>query len=207
MSAPLTAAQIEVFERCLSVGGVAVFPSDTVYGVACDPAERRAVMRLYALKRRPLEVPSAVMFFALDSALASLPEIGPRTKDALCALLPGAVTLLIDNPAGRFPLACGGEPATLGLRVPELGPELAALSAVQWPVLQSSANGSGEPAPRSIEELAEDFQAEVDLVLDGGPLSGTSSTIVDLRGYEADGSWSVVREGPVGPGQLGEILG
>ena len=186
---------------------MAVFPSDTVYGVACDAAQGEAVRRLYALKQRPLEMPSAVMFFSLELALASLPELGARSEQALCQLLPGGVTLLLDNPAGRFPLACGDQPATLGLRVPRLGESLAALAAIKWPVLQSSANSRGEPAPVEIGKLEERIRDGVDLVLDAGPLSGSSSTIVDLRGYESQGSWSVLREGPVGVDELRGILG
>ena len=68
------------FERCMSVGGVAVFPSDTVYGLACDAQSRLAVERLYGLKRRRLDKPSAVMFFSLDLALTAIPEVGERTR-------------------------------------------------------------------------------------------------------------------------------
>ena len=101
-------------------GGVAVFPADTVYGLACAPDSPHAVERLYALKGRPPDKPAAVMFFDRDRALAALPELGERTRAALEALLPGAVTLLLPNPRRRFPLACGPDPATLGLRVPAL---------------------------------------------------------------------------------------
>ena len=69
-------ADAEAFERCMAVGGVAVFPADTVYGLACDAQSRVAVERLYRLKRRPLDKPSAVMFFDLELALAALPELG-----------------------------------------------------------------------------------------------------------------------------------
>src|SRR5215218_2807241 len=122
----LSAAQAETFARCIAVGGVAVFPADTVYGLACEPDSKEAVRRLYALKRRRPDKPAAVMFFALDLALAALPELGPRTSDALGALLPGAVTLLLPNPAHRFPLACGpgGRGDVLGLRVPAWPPAL-----------------------------------------------------------------------------------
>src|SRR4051794_14149528 len=125
----------------MAVGGVALFPADTVYGLACDPDSREAVDRLYLLKRRRPDQPAAVMFFDRELALAALPELGPRTRAALHALLPGGVTLLVPNPAGRFPLAGGGE--ALGLRVPALDGPLAALAAVRWPVLQSSANRAG----------------------------------------------------------------
>ena len=60
----------------MSVGGIAVFPADTVYGLACDPSNRIAVERLYGLKRRSLSKPSAVMFFSLDVAFDALPELG-----------------------------------------------------------------------------------------------------------------------------------
>src|SRR3954462_12405632 len=138
-----SAADDHTFARCPRVGGVAVFPADTVYGLACEPDDRAAVERLYALKCRRPDKPAAVMFFDPSLALAALPNLGPRTRDALLALLPGGVTLLLPNPAGRFPLACGPDPATLGVRVPALDGPLAALREMRWPVLQSSANASG----------------------------------------------------------------
>ena len=68
--------QATMFERCITAGGVAVFPSDTVYGLACDPQDAAAVQRIYALKQRPHTTPAAVMFFRLDRALAALPVDG-----------------------------------------------------------------------------------------------------------------------------------
>jgi L-threonylcarbamoyladenylate synthase len=195
--AALTARDAEVFERCMGVGGVAVFPADTVYGLACEPDDEEGVRRLYALKGRPPDKPAAVMFFQPSLALAALPELGPRTRDALLALLPGAVTVLLPNPARRFPLACGPDPATLGLRVPALSGPLAALRAVRWPVLQSSANVAGGPDARRLEDVPEHIRRGAELVLDGGPLPGTPSTVVDLRGHEADGGWRIVRHGAV----------
>lgn len=202
----LTPADAETFSRCIAVGGVAVFPADTVYGLACEPDGREAVERLYALKRRRPDKPAAVMFFALDLALAALPELGPRTAGALGALLPGAVTLLLPNPARRFPLACGPDPSTLGLRVPAWPPALAALGAVSWPVLQSSANLAGGPDPRTLADVPEPLRRGADLVLDGGELPGTPSTVVDLRRFELDAQWSVVREGAVAPATVAAAL-
>ena len=191
----LSAADTRTFERCIAVGGIAVFPADTVYGLACEPDSKEAVQRLYMLKRRRPDKPAAVMFFALDLALAALPELGPRTVGALRALLPGAVTLLLPNPAGRFPLACGADAGVLGLRVPAWPPALAALAGVRWPVLQTSANAAGAPDARRLADVPEYMRMHTDLVLDGGELPGTPSTVVDLRAYEADEEWSAVREG------------
>ncbi len=183
------------FERCMSVGGVAVFPADTVYGLACAPDSRLAVDRLYALKGRAPEKPAAVMYFDAELALASLPELGPRTRRALERLLPGAVTVLLPNPRGRFPLACGPSPETLGLRVPALGGASSGLARVQWPVLQSSANRAGGPDAARLEEVPEAVRLGADLVVDGGDLPGVPSTVLDLRVFEEEGKWSIVRQG------------
>jgi L-threonylcarbamoyladenylate synthase len=202
----IEAGDAETFERCMAVGGVAVFPADTVYGLACEPGDEDAVRRLYALKGRRPDKPAAVMFFSVDLALAALPELGRRTRVALDALLPGGVTLLLPNPARRFPLACGPNPGTLGLRVPELPPAAAALNAVRWPVLQSSANLAGGPDARRLDDVSEEIRAGADLLLDAGDLPGTPSTVIDLRGYEVDGSWRIVRPGAVDADEVAAAL-
>jgi L-threonylcarbamoyladenylate synthase len=196
-------------EQCLSSGGVAVFPADTVYGLCCDPEDERAVRRLYELKGRPAERPAAVMFFAPARLFAALPDLGDRERAALGALLPGPVTLLLGNPARRFPLAGGpgeGGADTLGVRVPAWSPELAALGMVRVPVLQSSANRSGEPDVRRLLDVPASIRAGADLVLDGGELPGVASTVLDLRDYERRGEWQIVREGPSRRADLERIL-
>ena len=170
--------------ECVARGGVAVFPADTVYGLACDPENADAVRRLYELKGRPPEKPAAVMFFD-----TGWPQVGPRTRALMERLLPGAVTLLLPNPAGLYPLACGPDPSTLGLRFPFAAP-------VGRPVMQSSANLSGGPDARRLEDVPASIRDGADLAIDGGELPGTPSTVVDLREYEA-GRWTIVREGAV----------
>jgi L-threonylcarbamoyladenylate synthase len=193
----VTPDDVAAFERCMRVHGVAVFPADTVYGLACIPDAPESVDRLYRLKGRRPDKPAAVMFFDRELALEALPELGERTRAALVALLPDALTVLLPNPAERFPLACGSDPATLGLRVPALSGDLGPLADVRWPVLQSSANLAGGPDARRIEDVPDAIRRGVDLVLDAGELPGTPSTVVDLRSYEARGGWSIVREGAV----------
>jgi L-threonylcarbamoyladenylate synthase len=201
-TAPVSEVAV-AFERCLGAGGVAVFPADTVYGLACDPAERVAVARLYRLKRRTPAKASAVMFFSLDRALAAIPELGPRTREGLARLLPGGLTALLPNPLRRFELACGEDPETLGLRVPVT----TALAGVRRPVLQSSANLAGGPDPRRLQDVPQSIRCSADLVLDGGELPGKPSTVVDLRGYEQAGVWTVVRAGAVTDAALRTALG
>jgi L-threonylcarbamoyladenylate synthase len=193
----VTADEVDTFERCIAVGGLALFPADTVYGLATEPDSSDGVYRLYRRKGRAPDRPAAVMFFDLGLALAALPELGERTRGALDRLLPGALTLLLPNPAHRYPLACGPDPERLGLRVPRLDGSLEPLAAVRWPVLQSSANRSGGADARRLEDVDESIRRGVDLQLDGGELPGTPSTVVDLTRYEETGEHAIAREGAV----------
>jgi L-threonylcarbamoyladenylate synthase len=176
------------FAECVRAGGVVVFPADTVYGLACDPENERAVARLYELKGRPPDKPAAVMFFDVERALNALPEIAPRTRGFLARVMPGAVSVLIAS--DRYPLAGGA--GTLGLRVPDL-PAFADVPAV----LQSSANLAGGPDARRRDDVPASIRDGADLVIDGGELAGTPSTVIDLRDYEATGAWRIVRQGAV----------
>lgn len=187
-------------ERCLAGDGVAVIPTDTVYGIACNPDSETAVQRVYELKRRAPLKPAAVMFFSIEPALAALVELGPRTRLALAALLPGPVTVLLANHQRRFPLAC--DPGStgsglLGLRVPMCEGPLQALTVVGAPAAQSSANLSGGRDPRRLRDVPTELREGADLLLDGGELPGIASTVLDLSEYEHGGRWRVVRDGPL----------
>ena len=202
----MTEVEVEAFSSCVSVGGVALFPTDTVYGLATEPESPEGVARLYRLKGRPPERPAAVMFFDLELALAALPEVGPRTRAALERLLPGGLTLVLPNPARRYPLCCGPAPERLGLRVPALEGVLAPLAAARRPVLQSSANRSGGPEARRLEDVDPRIRRGVDLELDGGELPGVASTVVDLTRYEGEGAFTVAREGAVAAAEIAAEL-
>jgi L-threonylcarbamoyladenylate synthase len=202
----MTPEDVATFERCIAVGGVALFPADTVYGLATEPESRDGVERLYRLKGRRPDQPAAVMFFDLGLALAALPELGERSRAALARLLPGAVTAVLPNPARRYPLACGPVPERLGLRVPLLTGVLAPLASARWPVLQSSANPSGGRDARRLADVDERIRARVDMQLDGGVLPGTPSTVVDLSRYEHSGEYGVLREGAVPAAEIADAL-
>jgi L-threonylcarbamoyladenylate synthase len=190
----LTEEAVGEFERCIGRGGVAVFPADTVYGLACNPGSPSSIARMYALKGREERRPAAVMFFQLERALAALDWLDGRTVTALRRLLPGPVTAVVPNPVGRYALAGTGAGGGLGLRVPALDGTLEPLSKARVAVLQTSANQSGARDARSLEELDAGILKGVDIVLDGGERSGTPSTVVDLTRFERAGEWSLLRE-------------
>jgi L-threonylcarbamoyladenylate synthase len=177
-------------ERCVGAGGVALFPADGLYGLACDPLNERAVERIQRLKGRDEGKPSAVMYFSPLAMRELVEDMGPRTREAAAALLPGPVTLVIANPRRRYPLACREDPERLGVRLIE-GP----LAGAMTPVFQTSANRSGEPPPHRYDDVDEAISAGSDLAIDGGELTGEPSTVVDLTRLDADGTWKVLRQG------------
>jgi L-threonylcarbamoyladenylate synthase len=162
------------FDECIRSGGVVLFPADTVYGLAVDPGNEEAIERMYRLKGRPREKRSALMYFSVED-VPDLPERARR-------LLPGPVTVIVAD--GR------------GIRVPD-GPRLATV-----PVLQTSANPTGGPDPRRLDDVDPAIRAGVDLEIDGGELPGTASTVVDLSGEEP----RIVREGAVSAARVRELL-
>jgi L-threonylcarbamoyladenylate synthase len=206
VSAAVTEDDARGLEQCIASGGVAVFPTDTVYGVCCDPEDERAAERLYRLKGRPAAQPAAVMFFALEPALEVLGELPESEQAALQALLPGPVTVLLANRSHSFAPACRIDPETLGLRVPRLPDRLAALAGISAPLMQSSANLSGGPDARSLEEVPQGILEGAGLVIDGGELPGTPSTVVDLRDFYAARRWHLLREGALSRAAVEELL-
>jgi len=188
-------------ERCIAGGGVAVFPADGLYGLACDPLNAEAIERIHRIKGRDDGKPSAVLYFSPLAMRELVESLGERTRKALGALLPGPVTLVVDNPEHRYPLACREDPGRLGLRL-IAGP----LAGAMCPVFQTSANSSGEPAPAAFADVPDEIVAAVDLAIDGGALAGLPSTVIDLAAFEAGGEWSVLREGGMSLGDLAARL-
>ncbi len=166
------------------------FPTDTVYGVggALTPEVGAA---LITAKGRDPRKPLQVVFPSL-ALLESQVPLAPGLRAVCRALLPGPLTLVVPYPPDwTFP-----PPATtLGVRVPAWPPPARVLGALPFPLVASSANRSGAPAPASLDELDEKLLARCDLALDAGRVSGVASTVVDLGQYSTTGRWRVLRPG------------
>ncbi len=190
-------------EATIAAGGVALFPADGLYGLACDPVNARAIARIHEIKGRDDGKPSAVLYFSPLALRELLGALGPRSREALGALLPGPVTAVVSNPRHRYPLACREDPGRLGIRLID-GP----LAGAICPIFQTSANRSGAPAPAAFAEVEGEIRDAVDLVIDGGALTGLPSTVVDLTGIEEDGGgWRILREGGMPAAELERRLG
>jgi L-threonylcarbamoyladenylate synthase len=192
----------QALESCLSKGGVALFPSDGIYGLACDPLNEKAVARIHEIKGREEARSSAVMYLSPLAMRELIRDLNQRVSEAFARLLPGPVTLIVPNPRHRYPLACREDPSRLGVRVID-GP----LAGVRYPMFQTSANLSGEPSPSSFAGVVPEVKDAVDLAIDGGRLTGLPSTVVDLTDYDENGTWVVLREGGMSRGDLVAALG
>jgi L-threonylcarbamoyladenylate synthase len=208
MTSKLTTESAAGFEQTITSGGIAIFPTDTLYGIACNPDDQAAADRIYELKGRPPVKPSAVMFFSVERLLAELgSDLEAKTRSLVDELLPGPFTLVISNPARRFAPACADTPEKLGIRVPKLEGYLEPLAAVNVPVLQTSANLSGGPDPTALEDIDPSILEGVDAALDGGPLLGYGSTVADVSELD-QGRWRLLRAPiPRASGRLTELIG
>jgi L-threonylcarbamoyladenylate synthase len=162
----------------LRAGQAVILPTDTVYGLCALPGHEDV---LYELKGRDRSKPVALLAADVDALLDAVPGLDGAQLDRY---LPGAFTLVV------------GE-AKVGVRVPNLPPAAAEVVRAVGVVAATSANLSGGPDPRRVEDVPEQIRTACGAIVDAGELPGTPSTVVDLTGDEP----VVLRQGA---GQLPE---
>ncbi|CAB4698673.1 MAG: hypothetical protein F2663_05950 [Actinobacteria bacterium] len=179
-----------------------LLPADGVYGMCALASDKSAVLALYALKGREARQPTAVIAPSIKSLLAFLPDIPAHERLAIERLLPGPFTLVVSNPASRYPWLSGDRSATLGVRVANLpGSSQAVLDAV-GPVAATSANEPGEPPAASLSDVTARIRAGCGAEVDAGALPGTPSTVVDITSTPP----LVLREGLVSAAETLALL-
>ena len=175
---------VEAAVAALRSGKLVIVPTDTVYGLAADPGSDESVRHLSRLKERPETQPIAIVAASLEALLELIPELDGRSATIVRALLPGPYTLVLPNPAGRYRRLAGSRPETIGVRIPELrGPARELLERV-GAIAATSANVTGEADPRTLDEVPAELRAAVAALVDGGPLPGTPSTVLDFTDSE-----------------------
>ena len=173
-------------------GKLAIVPTDTVYGLATSPHREEFTRRLYAAKGRDALQPTALVAASVEILCGLLPEFDAR----LAALLPGPYTLVVPNPARRFPWLLGDGDA-IGVRVPARAGDALELLTRAETLVATSANLPGGPDPRTLADVPEQLRAAAAALVDGGELPGTPSTVIDVTGSEP----LVLREGAVSAGE------
>ena len=183
-------------------GTLIVFPTDTVYGLACLPDDPAATDRVFELKERPKEFALAILVPS-TAAAKEVAVFDERAERLASALWPGALTIVLPRSEVSQPWELGGEDRSIGVRVPRHPLALAVLRAT-GPLAVTSANRSGEPPARSSDELHAAFGDRVAVYLcQDDPLGGEPSTVIDL----AHGDAQVGRVGSIEETRLRELLG
>ena len=174
-------------------GRPVVLPTDTVYGLCTTPLAPESLARL---KGRSADQPIALLASEVDILLELVPEL---PEAPVRSLLPGRLTLIFRNPEGRFPLL--SPQGTIGVRVPQLRGAARRIVTRAGAVAATSANLHGGDDPRRLDEVPEEIRREA-VLIDGGDLPGTPSTVVDLTGAAP----VVLREGAVLAAEVFERL-
>jgi L-threonylcarbamoyladenylate synthase len=181
----------------LQQGAVGVLPSDTIYGLMCQAANKEAVARLYKLKSRERK-PGTVIAASIEQIVAL--GIPKRYLTPLESYWPNPLTIIVASAPELAYLDQGK--MSLAVRIPS-DPTIHKLLEKTGPLLTSSANLPSEPPANTITEAAEYFGEEVDFYVDGGDLSGRPpSTIIRV----IDDAVEVLREGPVKINEKGEVV-
>ncbi len=170
--------------QTLERGGLVVFPTETVYGIATNLLDRQAVERLKQFKERPETKQFSIHIGSIDEVAKYAVDVLPRAYKLMHRFWPGPLTMVLPAPGG----------SSVGLRLPCHEVALAVLQSVEFPVIAPSANRSGQAAPRNAGEALRDCDGYVDMILDAGPTEwGKESSVVEARTLP----FRVLRDGAV----------
>ena len=187
---------IEEAAKLIAGGGLVAYPTDTVYGLGCDPFSMEAVDRLIQAKQRvknalPILVNSLV-------AAKRLAEFNAASLRLAERFWPGPLTLIL-RVRERLPSSVTGDSSFVGLRIPKHATALNLAEKCGGSIIGTSANISGQPSPRTADEVMRQLGDRIDLVLDGGPSPlGKESTVAKVIGGEV----TVVREGAISQDEI-----
>jgi L-threonylcarbamoyladenylate synthase len=192
---------LEVGGEVLARGGLVVLPTDTLYGVGCDPFNPSAVDALFLAKQRGRDLPLPVLVHTWRQAIGLVEEVTDQAQALIAAWWPGALTLVLrEAPAIGWDL--GDSRGTVAVRMPKQGFALALIQRT-GPLAVSSANRSGEPPPSEIPAIVEQLGDHVGVFFDAGPAAaGAATSIVDLTGPRP----RLLREGAIPAVELERVL-
>jgi L-threonylcarbamoyladenylate synthase len=190
---------LDAAERAIRRGGVVAIPTDTVYGLACDPANTAAVSRIYAIKGRPDGLELTLLAAALADIEADI-ELSPAARTLAGVYWPGALSIVSTLRSRRWAIPHYG--TTLSVRIPD-HPLALELLRRTGPLATTSANRHDAPAADTAEGVAAALGAEIDAIVDGGRSAGLASTIIDCTTTTP----RVLRDGPISATALLSLLG
>lgn len=177
--------------ECLKSGGVAAFPTDTVYGLGVIYDQLKALDHLKKSKGRPDEKPIPMMIGSFDQ-LHDVAYTNERIIRLTKAFMPGGFTIILNKKEGVSDIVTNGF-KTIALRMPDDAFILEVIKRIGKPLLVTSANLSGQPTGVNFEDVERDFDGRIELIVKGKCKGSVSSTIVDASGDEL----KIIRKGPI----------
>lgn len=186
----------------LRSGGLLAVPTETVYGLAANGLDARAVEKIYEVKGRPAVKPLSLMVPGPESMDELCVNVPPAAKALAKRFWPGPLTIVLKaNDSIPVMVRAGGD--TIGLRCPDHPLTLAVLKESGLPLAAPSANPSGMPSPKSAQEVLSYFDGKIDAVLDGGECGiGVESTILSM----ADTPFTFLRHGALSDVEIEDAL-
>ena len=181
----------ELASQVVKRGRLIVYPTDTVYGLGCDPFNSAAVARLFRAKGRTSK--AVPVLCSSPRKAQELVKLSPKALRLAMRHWPGALTIVAPSKK-RFPDALTQGSPNLGVRVPAHAGCLALISRCGGWLTGTSANLSGSPSARSASDARSQLGERVDLIIDGGDLGGSESTVVEIVGDAV----TLLRTGPIG---------
>jgi len=179
----------------LTIGGVVVYPTETLYGLGANVFDVNAVQRVFEIKGRNLTKPSSIAFRDLEQAKKFL-EFAPVAMKLAKKFLPGPLTIILNSKI-EFDEFLGGN--KVSVRIPDNKVAQAILNEIKFPITATSANLSGGKEPVEVKDFVEQIGDRVDLILDSGKCGhGKPSTVVDVSSSDIQ----IVREGVISKEQL-----
>ena len=185
-------SELNKIKEILDNDGVIIFPTDTVYGIACNCFSEKAIKKVFDIKKRPENKPINVLSNNLDKIKLVSRNINEKEKFLIDKYMPGALTIILDkNEKVSDTLTAGLD--TIGVRIPKNNISLRILENVSYPLATTSANISGDSAGIKISDFLKEFDGVVDAIIDGGETDlKVASTIVRV---ESDNKLKIIREG------------
>lgn len=190
--------------KCASIiknGGVVVFPTDTIYGIGCDPYKDETVERIFAIKGRDEKKPLPVLAYSIQDA-EKIVSLGDAGRALAKKYWPGALTIVAPIADYKISRRVTAGANSLAVRVPANQCVLSLLKRCRY-LVGTSANLSGEKPMKSAKQVLDSRLGGYDALLDGGSVEkGIESTIIDLTGKP-----KVLREGAIKSSEVMELLG
>ena len=185
-------SELNEIKEILDNDGVIIFPTDTVYGIACNCFSEKAIKKVFDIKKRPENKPINVLSNNIDKIKLVSRNISEKEEFLINKYMPGALTIILDKNEKVSDILTAGLD-TIGVRIPKNNISLRILENVSYPLATTSANISGDSAGIKISDFLKEFDGVVDAIIDGGETDlKVASTIVRV---ESDNKLKIIREG------------